>query len=149
VRPFLGFGLIGISLFMLLGFLNADVEMSGLAKGVALLISVGIPGIAGGTLLNQHFGGGKRLAARRSALRRQTQEAELLRMAGEHDGRLTVVEVVRELAMSHDDADALLKSTVQSGVAEIEIAETGLLVYRFPDVQALGSKSTSRGVLDA
>lgn len=144
----MGIGLIGVSLFMLLGFLNAEGAMSW-AKGIALLVSVGIPGAAGGVLLNQHFGGGKRLATKREQLKRQTQEAELLRLAGLHDGKLTVVEVMRELAMSHDDADGLLKSTVQRGLAEIEVTDAGLLVYRFPDIQALDSKSSSAGVLDA
>lgn len=144
-----GFSLVGISLFMLLGFFSADLAVSGLAKALALLVSVGIPGTAGAAILATHFRGGRSLDARREQLKLQTQEAELLRMAGEHAGRLTVVEVVRELAMSHADAETLLKSTVQRGVAEIEITDDGLLVYRFPDIQLLGGKSTSKGVLDA
>jgi len=144
-----GLALVGISLFMLLGFVNADLAVSGLATALALLVGVGIPGTAGAAILMKHFRGGKRLESRREQLRLQTLEAELLRMAGEHGGRLTVVEVVRELAMTHSDAEALLKSTVQHGVAEIEISDDGLLVYRFPDVQLLEGKSTSKGVLDA
>ena len=144
-----GFSLVGISLFMLLGFVSADLAVSGLAKALALLVSVGIPGTAGVTILAKHFRGGKRLAERREQLKLQTLEAELLRMAGEHHGRLTVVEVVRELAMTHADAEMLLKSTAHRGVSEIEVSDDGLLVYRFPDVQLLEGKSTSKGVLDA
>ena len=145
----IGFLLVGVSLFMLLGFASADLAVSGLVKTLTLLVSVGIPGTAGVTILMKHFRGGKRLENRREQLRLQTQEAELLRMAGENAGRLTVVEVVRELAMTHIDAETLLKSTVHSGVSEIEITDDGLLVYRFPDVQMLGGKSSSKGVLDA
>ena len=147
--PLIGFLLVGVSMFMLLGFVSADLAVSGLAKALALFVSVGIPGAAGVTILMKHFQGGKRLESRREQLRLQTQEAELLRMAGEQGGRLTVVEVVRELAMTHADAETLLKSTVQNGVAEIEITDDGLLVYRFPDIQMLGGKSGSKGVLDA
>jgi hypothetical protein len=149
VRPILGFALIAVSLFMLLGFFRADLPDSTMVMLLTLLVAVGIPGAAGGALLYQHFGGGKKLSASREQLRRQTLEAELLRMAGEHDGRLTVVEVVRELALTHQDADDLLRSLVVRGFAEVEVTDRGLLVYAFPDVQQLDDKPTSRGVLDA
>jgi hypothetical protein len=148
MRPALGFTLIGVSLFMLLGFFNADISESAMVTALTLIVGVGIPGVAGGTLLLQHFGRGKKLAGRRAQLKRQTQEAELLRLAGEHDGRLTVVEVVRELAMTHPEAESLLRSIVVRGFADVEITESGLLVYTFPDVQLLDEKTTSRGVLD-
>jgi hypothetical protein len=133
---------------MLLGFLNADLTGSALNTLLTLLVAVGIPGAAGGTLLHQHFGGAKKLAGSRDQLKLQTQESELLRLAGEHGGRLTVVEVVRELAVTHSDAEALLRSLQIRGFAEIEITDSGMLVYKFPDVQLLGEKATGKGVLD-
>ncbi len=148
MRPVLGFTLVGISLFMLLGFLRADLSISAMETLLTLLIAVGVPGAAGGTLLMQHFGGGKKLAHSRAELIRKTQEAELLRLAGENDSKLTVVEVVRELAVTHPEAEELLKSLVVRGFAEIEITDSGMLVYSFPDVKLLDEKSTSRGVLD-
>jgi hypothetical protein len=148
MRPLAGFALVGISLFMLLGFLNAELTGSAFNTLLTLLVAVGIPGAAGGTLLCQHFGHGKKLAGSRDQLKRQTQEAELLRLAGEHDGRLTVVEVVRELAVTHLEAEELLRSLQVRGFTEIEITESGMLVYKFPDVQLLSEKATGKGVLD-
>ena len=148
MRPWVGSALIAVSLFMLLGFFSADLSASAAVKLGALIVAVGIPGAAGVTLLVQHFGRGKRLAGRREQLIRQTQEAELLRLAGEHGGRLTVVEVVRDLAMTHAHAENLLRSLVVRGFAEVEVTDSGLLVYTVPDVQLLDEKPTSRGVLD-
>jgi len=148
MRPVGGFALLGLSLFMLLGFFSADLPQSAAVKLLALLVGVGIPGAAGGTLLLQHFGRKGRLAGSRERLIRQTQEAELLRLAGERGGRLTVVEVVRELALTHSDAESLLRSLVVRGFAEVEVTDSGLLVYAFPDVQLLDDKATARGVLD-
>ena len=148
MRLWLGSALIGVSLFMLLGYLSADLSVSTAAKLAALFVTVGIPGGAGVTLLVQHSGRGRKLAERREQLIRQTQEAELLRLAGEHGGRLTVVEVVRELATTHQDAEKLLRSLVERGFAEVEVTDSGLLVYTFPDVQLLEEKPDSRGVLD-
>jgi hypothetical protein len=34
------------------------------------------------------------------------------------------------------------------GFAEIEITDSGMLVYKFPDVQLLSEKATGKGVLD-
>ncbi len=140
--------MLGVSLFMLLGFFNADLSGGTLATVLALTVGVGIPGVAGGTLLVQHFGRRKHLAGRREQLTQQTQEAEVLRLAGAHGGRLAVVEVVRELALTHADAEALLRAMAVRGVADIEVTQSGLLVYTFPDVQRLDEKSSSRGVLD-
>ncbi|UCG87240.1 MAG: hypothetical protein JSW71_01455 [Gemmatimonadota bacterium] len=148
MRPAAGFVLLGVSLFMLLGFFNADLPQSAVVKLLALLVGVGIPGAAGGTLLLQHFGRKNRLRGSRAQLIRQTQEAELLRLAGERGGRLTVVEVVQELALTHGDAESLLRSLVVRGYSEVEVTDTGLLVYTFPDVQLLDGKATARGVLD-
>lgn len=144
----LGGILVVVSLFMLLGYLNADASASAGTLVLTLLIAVGIPGAAGTALIGRHFRKGSLQSERREQLRRQTQEAELLRMAGEHGGRLTVVEVVRELAMSQPDADALLRSMVERSLADVEVTDSGLLVYTFPDVQKLGDKSSSRGILD-
>jgi hypothetical protein len=148
MRLVAGFGLVGLSLFMLVGFLNAELTGSALNTLLTLLVAVGIPAAAGGTLLHQHFGQRKLLAGSRDQLKRQTQEAELLRLAGEQGGRLTVVEVVRELAVSHSEAEELLRSLQVRGHTEIEITESGMLVYRFPDVQLLSEKATGKGVLD-
>ena len=148
MRPVAGFGLVAVSLFMLIGFFNADLGGSALVSALTLLVAVGIPAAAGGTLLYQHFTRGKRLSASRDQLKRQTQESELLRLAGEHGGRLTVVEVVRELAVTHSDAEELLRSLQVRGFADIEITDSGMLVYTFPDVQLLEEKATGKGVLD-
>ncbi len=68
MRLLLGYALVGVSLFMLLGFFNADVG-SGVARALAFLIGVGIPGAAGAVLLTQHYGGKKRLAGSREELK--------------------------------------------------------------------------------
>jgi hypothetical protein len=148
VQLIVGGILVVVSLIMLLGYFNADLSGSAGSAVMALVIAVGIPGVAGVALLTRHFKRVGGYADRRAQLKRQTQEAELLRMAGEHGGRLTVVEVVRELAMAQPEAEALMKSMVERCIADIEITDSGLLVYAFPDVQRLDDKSSSRGVLD-
>ena len=142
-----GIGLIVVALFMLLGFLRADAGGAG-ATAIAVVIAVVLPAVGGAALLRAHFGSARTLASRRDQLRQQTLDAEVLRLAGRHGGRLTVVEVVTELGVSDAAAKETLDGLMMRELAEIEITDSGMLVYRFGDVERLPDKGSSRGVLD-
>jgi hypothetical protein len=93
----LGWMLVALATFMFVGYLGADV--GGAQAIAALAITVFLPVAAGVALISGRVGTRGRLGARREALRLQTIEAELLRLARRHAGRLTLVEVVSELAV--------------------------------------------------
>ena len=143
-----GSALIAVALFMLVGFLNVSRPLSGPAAIATLLFTVALPGAVGLALVRSHFAARRGLARRREALGRQTQEAELLKLAQEHQGRLTVVEAASRLALPAAAVEELLRGLHNQGLAEIEITDAGLLVYTFPDVQKLPGKGTSRDVLE-
>ena len=84
-----------------------------------------------------------------NALRRRTLEAEILRLATGHAGRLTAVEVAMELALSPEEAKAILDDMAAREMAELEITDRGVIVYAFHDAQHLGGKHEARGILDA
>jgi hypothetical protein len=144
-----GAALIAGALFMLLGFFNISRPLSAPAAIASLLFTVALPGAAGVALLRSHFAARGSLARRREDLRRQTQEAEVLKLAQIHDGKLTVVEVATRLALPTTTVVELLAGLHERGLAELEITDAGLIVYRFPDVQNLPGKGTSRDVLEA
>ncbi len=144
-----GGALIAVALFMLLGFFNVSRPLSAPAAVATLLFTVVLPGTAGIALMRSHFAAKGRSAQRRDDLRRQTQEAEILKAAQELGGRLTVVEVTARLALPATTVESLLAGLHERGLAEIEVTDEGLIVYRFPDVQLLPGKATSRDVLDA
>lgn len=143
-----GIALIAVASFMLLGFFNAS-PVSAPAAIATLLFTVGLPGAAGVALLHSYVSGRRDLVNRREQLRRQTQEAEILKLAQERLGKLTVVEVTTQLALPATTVEELLAGLHERGLAEIELTEDGLIVYAFPDVQKLPGKSTSRDVLEA
>jgi hypothetical protein len=140
--------LILLAIFMLAGFLNADVERAAGTTLLALLVTVALPAGAGIALLRKGAGGRKRLEERREVLRQQTLTSELVRLAGQRGGKLTAVEVVSEFAVTPDEAEAALRDLVVRGLAEPEVTESGLLVYAFHDVQRLEEKPRSKGVLE-
>lgn len=143
-----GISLLAVALFMVVGFLRADVNPAALSTMVALLIGAGLPAAGGTWLLARHFGIGRGIERRREQLRRDTLEAEILKMAARHEGRLTAVEVAGELAVPTTTAEQLLNGLMTREMAEIEVTDSGLLVYAFHDVQHLAEKKSARGLLE-
>ena len=143
-----GVALLALALFMVVGFLRSGADPFALRTLFALFIAAGLPAAGGGFLLARHFGVGRRIEGRREELRRDTLEAEILTMAGRHGGRLTTVEVAGELAVPTTLAEELLNELMAREMADIEITDSGLLVYTFHDVRHLSEKETARGLLE-
>lgn len=140
--------LLVIALLMGWGFARSGASLADPVSWLALLVAVGVPAGAGIALLTGGPGAGRRLRERKERLRRETLDAELIRLAGERDGKLTVVEAVTELAVSAEEAKAALSSLVTRDLADIEVTGSGLLVYAFHDVRLLHEKPDARDVLD-
>ena len=145
MRHIIGWLLIALAGFMFIGYLGADV--GGAAAVFALLITVAVPAAAGVALLSGRLrlGGG---GARKLELRQQTLEAELLRIARTHGGKLTIVEAVSELAVTPEEAKQSLDTLAVRGLADFEVTDSGVVVYVFHDLQHLGDKSKSKGLLE-
>jgi hypothetical protein len=150
VARLVGSGLLMLlSLFMLIGFLGSDAAIGAPATIAALLITVALPAAAGVALASGHLRGRRRFGRRREELRRQTIESEILRLAGRRDGKLTVVEVASDIAISPEAAKDALDSLALHELAELEITDSGVIVYAFHDVRHLQEKPHAKGVLDA
>lgn len=141
--------LLALSIFMLVGFVRSDASLAAPATIAALLITVGLPAVAAVALASGHFRGRGRLTRRREELRQQTIESEILRLAARHSGRLTAVEVASEMAITPEAAKDALDALALREQAELEITESGVIVYSFHDVRHLDEKSRAKGVLDA
>jgi hypothetical protein len=138
-----------LSLFLLVGFFRSDAALAAPATVVALLITVGLPAAGGLALVAGHVRGRGRRVQRREELRRQTIESEILRLAEQRGGRLTALEVASDMAISPEAAKEALDSLALRELADLQITESGVLVYAFHDVRHLREKPHARGVLDA
>lgn len=137
-----------LALFMLVGFLNSDAALGAPATLAALALTIGLPAVGAGLLARSYLGERARLSGRKAQLREQTLGAEILRLAGEHGGRLTAVEVATHLALTPEAAKEALDALTVRGHADLEVTEAGVLVYSFYDVRHLGGKSSAKGLLD-
>jgi hypothetical protein len=138
-----------LSLFMIVGFVRSDAVLTAPATIAALLITVVLPAAGSIALAAGHVRGRGRFTRRKEELRRQTIESEILRLAARHSGRLTTVEVASDLAISPEAAKDALDSLSERDLADIQITESGVIVYSFRDVRHLGEKAEAKGVLDA
>lgn len=144
-----GILLVGVAVFMALGFALSDAPRSLGVTLATLLIAVGIPAGAGIALIRSHYREHQSLTADRAELRLQTWESELVKLATAHGGKLTVVEAVAATGLRAPQVEEALRSLHEQGVAEIDVTESGMLVYRFRDIQLRGEKGDSKPILDA
>ncbi len=63
-------------------------------------------------------------------------------------GRLTLADVLSIEGLSVKTAKKILSALVDHGIAEIEVAENGAFVYRFPSAISDEEKKLSKGVLE-
>ena len=133
-----GNALIALALFMLLGFFTADLSIG--ARVITFLVLVVLPAVAGGLLVRSYFRGKGDSRERMEQLRRQTQEAEILRLAREKGGKLTVADVVTQTALDADTVEDRLMSLTTQGFAEIDPSESGSIVYSFSGLDAARDK---------
>lgn len=141
--------LAAVALFMLSGFFASGAQAGDAASLAALALGVGLPGACAGLLVRAHRRERTLGDGRRAALRDQTLDLDILRLAREHGGRLTAVEVAMELSVAPEHAQAALDRLMLRRVADVEVTDDGVLVYAFHDIRHLEGKHTARGVLDA
>jgi hypothetical protein len=135
------YALLALAALMLWGFLRSDASLASPRTLIALLITVGIPAGAGIMLLRAP--GGRR-SARVEELRRQTIEAEILRLAMQHGGRLTVVEVASALALPPESAKATLDFPVPAGPSMVMTMDDAEVTDAGASRQVSAARSTTR-----
>lgn len=125
--------LLFVAAFMLLGFLRSGATLLSPTALFALLLTVGLPAVAGISLLRGVLRGGS--GSRLQALRQQTIDAEILKLAMARGGRLTEVEVVSALALPAAEAKASLEALVAREVADLDVSDEGVLLYTFHEAK--------------
>ena len=138
--PLVPIGL-GFMLYGLFQILRADAPGDHFA-----LFAVGVTQVIFGSLLWMLA---KKLDAAAHLLRYRRQQNRVVRLARQRGGRLTVTETAADTGLTVEEAAEILKRLADGGVVEVEITDSGLIVYRFPEVLFAHEKHWSRGVESA
>lgn len=114
----------------------------GVAELEAVLLVIGAVFAGGGLLL--HRGATAARQKRREALLASLQ-LNVLRLAGERDGRLTVTEVAAALAWPIRRAEKVLHSLDDGWRVNSEVTDEGVIVYEFRELLARGDSEGPLG----
>ncbi len=109
----------------------AALVLGGAAAVVVPLVVLGGGGAAWGVLAS----GASAVDRAAAATERDLLQTEVLRLASERAGRLTVGDVAQGLRLPADRADDLLKGLVDGDAVDIEIGAQGELSYAFRDAR--------------
>lgn len=144
MKQTIGIFLIAVGLLMALGFSQAQLTQGPLAVFFAVLIAVVLPLGGGAFLLWESYRSQRVLKASKSSLAQKTLRAEILKLAAQNEGRLTVLEVTQAFALDQAQAEAALDALALEGLADHQLTDEGLLVYHFSEVQQLKNKAQSK-----
>ena len=91
----------------------------------------------------------KKLDTAAHLVRYRRQQNRVVRLAQQRGGRLTVTEAAADTGLTVEEVGDILKRMADGGFVEIEITDSGMIVYRFPEVLFAHEKQWSRGVESA
>lgn len=121
-----GFGLF-IGFGAILNMIEKSSESS-LAGDIVGFMVLGLAPLIGGIWICAR-------AKNKSLLRQKDHlEDELLKLARKNSGLLTIEEVAMNTRLTLDEARKVLEQFASEGYVELEITDTGVLVYKFPGV---------------
>jgi hypothetical protein len=129
--------LLFLGLFMLAGFKPVS---NLLVDGILILLFALAP-IAGVLLIRNSYV--TKIEREKKVKAYAEQEKQVLKLAREKEGVLTVPEIVAETSMNADEADELMRELVLKRYADMKITDQGTVIYEFLELTR-GYKERSR-----
>lgn len=126
-----GGSLIFLGLFMLLGFLASTQEYNFLVDGIMLLLFVFAPILTGSFLVRSYFKAKQRAIEYYKKYTRAAREKEIIRLAQQKGGRVTIPEIVAETSMDAAEAEEIINDLIVKRFADMKMLDSGALVYEF------------------
>jgi len=126
---------LGLMLFGLIDRIEHQQGMDQFSVGVTLVILGALLWILS-----------KKLDEAAQLVRYRRQQNRVICLAQERGGRLTVVEAAADTGLTVEEVEDILKRMADGGYVEIEVTDSGLMVYRFPELLYAHEKHWSRGV---
>jgi hypothetical protein len=135
IKSIFGGFLIAIGAFFLFGF-SVAVSRSGLSIGDvvgALLIGIG-PVVGGGLLIRSHVKTKRKMLIAQEKDEYARQEKEILRLAQEKGGRLSIPDIVVKTSMSTEQAEQVMREMTTKGYVDMQVTDSGVIVYEFYEI---------------
>lgn len=92
---------------------------------------------------------GKRLDAAAHLIGHRRRQNKIIRLAQRRGGRLMITEIAVETGLAVEEVEDIVTGLVNGGYVEVEVSDSGVVVYRFPEALFAHEKHWSRGVESA
>jgi hypothetical protein len=106
-------------------------------------LSIGVAIVVMGALL---WVLSRKLDEAASLVRYRRQQNRLLRLAQQRQGRLSVTEAATDSGLTVEEAEKIMKDLADRGYVELEVTDSGMMVYRFPEILFGHEKVWSRSI---
>jgi len=139
IYAFLGYSLILISGIFIFSFCMVQVsdEPQKLITFLLAILFFFAVGLAGFKLTRLGHRG-----------RQEKRERQILQFAAQNRGRITPAELAMALPFSAEECQTVLETLCDQGIAQLQITDTGNLLYVFEGFLSETEKTTSKNPLD-
>jgi hypothetical protein len=131
-----------------LGIIFLGAELDNLRAGKSEDIGIGvfmITALIGGGVLLLRSAARQPVTVRLATGGAEAQEIPLettvLRLAKQHKGRVTPVEIATDAGIPLETAKTELERLTSVGACQLEVSEAGMLVFRFPEFEDVTAKN--------
>jgi hypothetical protein len=127
--------LLCVGLFLSLGFFLNAMEKGVDAGDIAAVVLLGIaPVIGGGMLIRSHFKEKQKAVLEKQAAIQTQQEKEIIRLAQQKGGRLSIPEIVAGTSLNTIEADQLMREMTTKGYVDMQVTDAGVIIYEFYEI---------------
>ncbi|MCI0412422.1 hypothetical protein L0222_06420 [bacterium] len=123
--------LIFFGLFMLFGVFVDTTPPAFMIRAMVAFLFAFVPIAVGGLMIRSHSLSNKKSAeeSRKSIL--ASREKEILRLAKQKGGELTLPDIVSETSMNTEEADEIMRELVVKRYVDMKITNQGTVIYEF------------------
>lgn len=139
LRRLLGVAGAGLGLFSIV-CIFAGWENSHDTLGTKIAVSIFFLSFAIGCAFLARWGFGKPGPDSKQPAVHSAQIREILKVAQASGGEVSLMEVAAETTLSIEESRVFLEELVTEGLAQMDVDEEGVILYRFPDFQYSGTK---------
>ena len=127
--------LIGVGLFLSLGFFLNAVKKGVDAGDIAAVLLLGVaPVAAGGMLIRSYFKEKQKVVLEKKKTIQTQQEKEIILLAQQKGGRLSIPEIVAGTSLNTIEADQLMREMTTKGYVDMQVTDAGVIIYEFYEI---------------
>jgi hypothetical protein len=126
--------LIFIGLFMLLGVVAGGGDKSLAVDAVMSILFVVAPIGGGGMLIRSHFKRKRKALLDKQKTLQVEREKEVIRLAQQKGGHLSIPEIVAGTSMSTVEADQIMREMTEKGYVDMQVTDSGVIIYEFYEI---------------